>query len=177
MLNYQPRYLGVTKQVILFQFSSKIPLLQRRLWDPGEGGQGAKKWAGGAESERGTEEVGDATEAVRCHQVSPGPGLRRPRVLSNIFHLLTFGPWGHVMKMTRTSVFPPAKRSNIHFTVVMRLNDQWLWESWLICAHWSDDIDYHTSAKSGTHTWEPWSKANVCSLQPSDIKNATKCCQ
>lgn len=37
MLNYQPSYLGVTKEVNLFQFSSKIPFLQRRLWDPGEG--------------------------------------------------------------------------------------------------------------------------------------------
>ena len=93
MLNYQPSYLGVTKEVILFPFSSKIPLLQRRLWNSGEGARCWKKWAGGAESERGTEEVRDATETVRCHKVSPGPGLRRPRVLSNIFHLLTFGPW------------------------------------------------------------------------------------
>ena len=50
MLNYQPSYPGVNKQVILFQFSSIIPLLQ----------------------------IQDS----------------KTQVLSNIFHLLTFGPWG-----------------------------------------------------------------------------------
>lgn len=47
---------------------------------------------GGAERERGTGEMGGTTEAVRCSEVSPGPGLKRPGVLSHICHLLTLGP-------------------------------------------------------------------------------------
>ena len=56
MLNYQPSYLGVTKEVILFQFSSKIPFLQRTLWDPGEGARCGRSGLG-EQKVKGVEEI------------------------------------------------------------------------------------------------------------------------